>query len=284
MKTILLLLACMSPLVAAALPEGTKITPDATPETPGVLSWTVTSPYQEGPNKLEVLLPQPLKPGRKYPVVYCLPVNATTKGDWGHPLTEAIKLDLPNRHQAIFVTPAYAVLPWFGDNPQRPEMRQNQYLIDVVIPFIESQYPADATPRGRYLVGFSKSGHGALGLFLRQPDFFSKVAVFENWWGVPNDEQWTQWGFATCYGTRENFDAYDPQLLIDKRKEQLAAGPTRIAVLLGGPGARLGVEGLLGKLRDRRIPHTEIRNAAMAHTWTSGWLPLAVAAIDPGGQ
>ena len=60
---------------------------------------------------------------------------------------------------------------------------------------------------------------------------------------------------------------------------------TRITVLNGGPGIRLGVEALLGQLRDRQVPHTLIANSAWGHTWTSGWLPLAVAAlVDGQGQ
>lgn len=264
---------------AADLPAGTKIVRDAVPETPDVQSWTVTSVYQEGENKLEVLLPDHMDPQRRYPVLYCLPVNAGTKGNWGHPLTEARKYDLQNKYQMIFVCPAYHILPWFGDNPARPEVRQNQYVLDVVIPFIEQTYPALAEPRGRYLTGFSKSALGAMSLFLRNPERFAKVAIFENFFGKPSAEQWEKWGFIDCYGTRANFDAYDTPVLLDKRAKELAAGKTRITVLCGGPTLRLGVDSLLMLLRDRKIPHVDIRDTTMSHDWTSGWLPLAVASF-----
>jgi hypothetical protein len=274
-----LLCVALSPEVRAD--EAPRFVRDATPETPGVQSWSVTCSYQEGTNKLEILLPEPLDPQRRYPVVYCLPVNAGTKGNWGHPLTEALAHQLPNRYQAIFVCPSYHRLPWYGDNPARAELRQNRYLLEVVLPFIEKTYPAVARPEGRYLVGFSKSGLGALSLFLRNPEKFHKVAVFENWFGQPTEEQWNNWGFAECYGTRANFNDYDPQHLIDLRKDLLAVGPTRLCVLGGGPGLRLGVDSLMSLLTDRKIPHTEIWNRTMGHTWTSGWLPLAVAALEP---
>ncbi len=278
----LLLLACTLPLLAVdALPPGTTVTDDAVPDTPGVISYTVTSAYQEGANKVEVLLPSRLDPAKRYPVVYCLPVNAGTKGDWGHPLTVAQEQGLADRHQTILVCPAYHRLPWYGDNPERLDMRQDQYLLDVVMPLIEQRHPAIAAREGRFLVGFSKSGLGALGLFLKNRDRFAAVAVFETWHGVPDDKQWNTWGFAECYGTRANFDRYDPMHLIPEQAKELAAEPCRIAVLNGGPGIRVGVEFLLDQLRDRKIPHTEIRNPFWGHTWTSGWLPFALTALNP---
>jgi hypothetical protein len=259
--------------------EAFDVTRDADAGVPGTESWSITSPFQEGTNKVEVLAPARLEPGRKYPAVYCLPVNEGTRGNWGHPLEEAKKHDLANRHQAFFVTPSFHLLPWYGDNPERPEVRQMSHLTRAVLPFVESRYPAD--PKARYAIGFSKSALGALGLFLNDLDGFRKVAVFENWWGVPNYEQWEKWGFAPCYGTRASFDAWNPQHLFDREKGRLSGGPPRVAVLLGGPGARIGVETLLCQLRDRKIPHVEIRDLSMGHTWTSGWLPLAAAALAP---
>jgi len=42
----------------------------------GIRSYTVTSAYQKGPNKLEVLLPDDYSPTNHYRVLYLLPVNA----------------------------------------------------------------------------------------------------------------------------------------------------------------------------------------------------------------
>lgn len=256
-----------------------KAVRDAQPSTPGTESWTVQSPYQKSPNKIEVLLPKTMALGKRYPVVYCLPVNAGTTGDWGHPLTEVQKDHLADRYQAIFVTPAYERLPWFGDNPARRDCQQNNYFLQVVLPLIEKNYPVLAEPAGRHLIGFSKSALGALSLFLRNPELFASIAVFENWWGVPNEEQWRKWGFAECYGTRANFDLYDPQNLIKEKAALLANGDTRITVLCGGPDARLGVEGLWSLLLAKKVPHRKIQDLSWGHTWTSGWLPHAVTGL-----
>ncbi len=81
-----------------AIPVGadTRIVKDMTPVNPGIISYTVTSDYQQGPNKLEVLIPDKLEPGRKYPVLYTLPVNVGTSGNWGSAIVELQKLDVSN--------------------------------------------------------------------------------------------------------------------------------------------------------------------------------------------
>lgn len=264
---------------AQALPPGAQVTIDEHPDTPGVQSWTVTSTYQHGSNKVEYLLPDPLAPGKRYPVVYCLPVNPGTKGNWGHPLEVARAANLANRYGVILVCPAYDALPWFGANPNNPEFRQSPYFTDIVIPLVEARLPALAEPRGRFIIGFSKSAHGGLGIFLRDTARFAKIAVFENYWGRPTAEQWAKWGFADCYGTRESYAQWDPQQLIDDHRKELAGGPTRIIVLTGGPKARLGVEALIGQLRDREIPIQTVADDHWNHDWTCGWLPVAVQSL-----
>jgi hypothetical protein len=261
------------------LPLGTTVTIDSQPETPGVQSWSVSSAYQNGTNKIEYILPTNAEKGKLYPVVYILPVNAGTKGDWGHPLEVALKHDLATKFQAIIVCPAYNALPWFGDNPNDSKFRQSSYFTDVVIPLVESRLPALAEPRGRFLVGFSKSAHGVLGIFLRNTSQFAKIALFENYWGRPSTEQWENWGFASCYGTRQNYDAWDPQLLIDLHKNELIGGSTRIIVLSGGPKIRLGVQALVDQLRLRQIPIQYNVDDNWIHNWTCGWLPVAISSL-----
>lgn len=277
-----LLIACgaasaAAPTTALSPPPG--VTFEKTAGEPGLVTYTVTSPYQRGPNAVEVLLPDAFDPSgaTRYRVVYVLPVNTGTGGRWGHALLEIKRLNLHNRYAAIFVMPAYDTEPWFGDHPIDPTVRQQAYLTDAVIPLIDRTYPtADAA--GRFLIGFSKSGWGGLSLFLRNPTLFEQVAVFDPFGGPMTDEMFTKWGIAASYGTRENLDRFDPHVLIERRGKEL--GPKRRIVLMaGGPGSRIGVDVLHAKLRDAKVPYTYVLGSDMAHDWTSGWLPLAVAGI-----
>src|SRR4051794_34916871 len=69
--------------------------------------------YQE--NELRVLVPDHLAPGKKYPVLYVLPVYPGAK-----PAATAIEQarvdDLHNRFQVICVSPAFDRMPWYADH------------------------------------------------------------------------------------------------------------------------------------------------------------------------
>jgi enterochelin esterase-like enzyme len=255
------------------------ITRDTQSVNPGTRSYTVISAYQKRPNELEVLLPDDYSPDKKYRVVYMLPVNTGTTGQWGSSIVEARKANLQNAYDMIFVAPAYDTQPWFGDNPVHPETQQDTYMLDVVVPFIDKEFSTVAEARGRMLIGFSKSGLGAWQLFLMHLDVFEQVAIFDSYQGQPSQEQWKTWGFVDTYGTRENFDTYDPLKLLDQDKEVLQKEPRRITLLGGGPGPRVGVDLYRTKLEDYKIPHIYVHGTYMQHNWYSGWLPLAVAGM-----
>ncbi len=272
-------IACTS--VVFALPDGVSISKDDKSNIEGTATYTVTAPQQASANKVEVLLPDNLDPTKKYSYVICLPVNTGTAAKFGHALKEAKKHDLANRYQVIFIVPAYDVEPWFGDHPTAPAPKQQAYVTDALIPAIESVLPVRTDAGGRFLVGFSKSGLGALGLMLRHPDQFARVAAFDSFMGQPTDEQFSKWGFAASYGTRENFDKFDPMLLADKAKDQFKGDDRRFVILAGGPGSRIGVDMFEQKLKDANIAHTYIFQSNAGHHWETGWLPLAIAGLNP---
>jgi len=251
---------------------------DATPANPGIPSWTVTSDYQNGPNKLEILAPDPIDPARKYPVVVMLPVNTGTWGNWGSSIVEVKKLNLHNAFQAICVAPAFDTEPWGGDHPTNPKVRQQAYILDVVLPFVEKEFPID--PNQRHLIGFSKSGLGALSLFLRNPDRFAKVAVFDPFGRVDSQQIFNTWGITASYGNRENFDKFDPFLLIPAKKDQLKKD-RRITLIAGGPGTRRGVDNLRDLLADNGCSFTYSLISDAGHDWRTGWLPAAFTALLP---
>lgn len=278
--TLIAILACFAP--AIALPDGVTISKDDASTIPGTITYTVTAPQQKSPNKVEVLTPDDMDATRQYAYVICLPVNTGTAPKFGHPLAEAKKHDLANRFGLIIVAPAYDVEPWFGDHPTAPAPRQQAYVTEALIPAIESVLPVRTDAGGRFLVGFSKSGLGALGLFIRHPDQFARVAVFDSFTGQPTEEQFRLWGFAASYGDRETYDKLEPIALIERNKDKLRTkDDRRFVVMAGGPGNRTGVDNLVAKLRETNIPYTYILQSTAGHHWETGWLPLAVAALNP---
>src|SRR5262245_35211441 len=184
--------------------EGVKVS-EAKKDEGGFLVHEVRSPYQAGTTQIRVLVPDRLEKEKRYPVVFVLPVEAGSESRFGDGLKEVHKRDLHNKHKAIFVAPTFSHLPWYADHPTKAEVRQESYLLKVVVPFVEKSYPVRAEAGGRLLLGFSKSGWGAYSLLLRHPDIFGKAAA----WDAPLlMDQPGPYDSGDIFGTQENFEGY----------------------------------------------------------------------------
>ena len=124
----------------------------------GILVHEDRSPYQAGKTHIRVLLPDKREDGKRFPVIYVLPVEPGSESRFGDGLLEVKKQDLHNKHAAIFVMPTFSHLPWYADHATKEDIRQESYLLKVVVPYIDAHYPVIAETRGRLLLGFSKSG------------------------------------------------------------------------------------------------------------------------------
>lgn len=237
----------------------------------GFVVHEVQSPYQAGTTLIRVLLPQRIEPGRKYPVVYVLPVEAGTESRYGDGLKEIKKLDLHNKLGVIFVAPTFSHLPWYADHPDRPTVRQETYFLQVVVPFIEANYPVEASVRGRLLLGFSKSGWGAWSLLLRHPGMFHKAVA----WDAPlMMDRPGKYGSGDIFGSSENFEGYRITKLLEKRAGALKK-ENRLVLL--GYGSFRGEHQQAHALMDRLGIIHEYRDGPFRrHDWHSGWVAEAV--------
>ena len=237
----------------------------------GILVHTVESEYQAGKTEIRVLLPDRLEEGRRYPVVYVLPVEAGTEHRYGDGLLEARRQDLHNRFRAIFVAPTFSHLPWYADHPWDPEIRQEAHFLNVVVPFVEGRYPTRSARDGRLLLGFSKSGWGAWSLLLRHPEVFGKAAA----WDAPlMMDRPGRYGSGDIFGTQENFEAYRITRLLERRAAELR-GRKRL-ILLGYGNFRGEHETAHDVLVDLGIPHVYEDGPQREHRWESSWVPEAV--------
>ncbi len=242
----------------------------------GFLVHAVRSPYQAGPTKIRVLLPDKLEPGKRYPVIYVLPVEAGDEHRYGDGLLEAKRHDLHNKYQAIFVAPTFAQLPWYADHPSDPGIRQETYFLQVVVPFIEKTYPVLPGRAGRLLLGFSKSGWGAFSLLLRHPTLFGKAAA----WDAPAMlSRPDRYGSGPIFGTQENFEKYHIARLLETRAAELQ--DEKRLLLLGHGNFRdehVRAHALMERLH---IAHEYRDGPARRHDWHSGWVAEAVAMLLP---
>ncbi|GMW02133.1 MAG: hypothetical protein AMXMBFR84_32690 [Candidatus Hydrogenedentota bacterium] len=266
---------CLSFILAA---QGIDVS-DPVKGPDGILRYTVMSPYQAAPTVLEVLLPDEPKPEDRFPALYILPVNDGIDGPWGNGVQEARRHNVHNKHRVICVSPEYDFTPWYGDHPTDPALRQEGYLLQVVIPAVEARHPVVAGKDGRLLIGFSKSGFGALTVLLRHLDVIGKAAV----WDAPLTSPRILPGeehMLRVFVTDENYTAYYIPGLIDEHAKVLRANPDRI-VLGNNGGMSKDVRAVHEQLDSLSITHAYLEDDRREHDWRSGWFPIVAARLFP---
>ncbi|QDU21003.1 alpha/beta hydrolase-fold protein [Urbifossiella limnaea] len=261
----------LSVLVAPSVRADENVTiSEAKKDDGGVLVHEVRSLYQAKTTQLRVLLPGEVEKGKTYPVVYLLPVEAGTESRYGDGLKEIQKLDLHNKLSAVFVAPTFSHLPWYADHPTKPEVRQESYLLKVVVPFVDKTYPVRTKADGRLLLGFSKSGWGAWSLLLRNPDVFGRAAA----WDAPlMMDRPGKYGSGDIFGTPDNFEGYRVSKLLETNADKLQN--EKRLVLLGYGNFRaehVQAHALMNKLK---IAHEYRDGPDRKHDWHSGWVKEA---------
>jgi S-formylglutathione hydrolase FrmB len=229
----------------------------------------VRSPYQAGTTQIRVLLPDKVEEGKRYPVVFVLPVEAAAETRYGDGLREVRKTGLHNKLRAVFVAPTFSHLPWYADHPTRADIRQETYFLKVVVPFVEKTYPVQAAS-GRFLLGFSKSGWGAFSLLLRHPDLFARAAA----WDAPLlMDRPGPYGSGAIFGNPENFELYRVTTLLKERANLLQK--EKRLILLGYGGFRAQHEKAHALMTELKIAHEYRDGPARKHDWHSGWVAEA---------
>ena len=238
----------------------------------GFSTFTLNSPYQGRPTEIEVLTPDVMEVGQRYPVLYLLPVNDGIMNIWGSGTVEARRNDIANKYHVICVSPEYDYTPWYGDNPTDPKLAQESYLLKAVIPMLEERFPVIPGKEGRILLGFSKSGFGALTIALRHLDFIGKAAAWDAPVTMkeyfPGEEE-----MVRVFETQENFAPYCIPALVEKHVEALRNGPPRL-VLVSNANPKDSSTKLHALLESKGIPHRYAVDIHRKHAWTSGWLPV----------
>jgi hypothetical protein len=239
----------------------------------GIRDIRLDSPYQAGDNLLRVLQPRvPTRSDSPARILFVLPVEAGRGTTWGDGLHEVHRLDLHNRHGLIAVAPTFSQLPWYADHPTDPAIRQESYAVRTVVPAVDQLFPEHGIRR--LLLGFSKSGWGALSLLARHPDLFQAAAV----WDAPlmKDEP-NQYGMAPIFGTQENFDRYYLPRRI--REAAVPLRERRRVALLGYDGFRDDMQRAHTLLEELQIPHFYADGPGRRHHWESGWVEEAIEAL-----
>ena len=239
------------------------------------------SPYQEKQTSLRVLLPTGRQEGKRLRVLFVLPAHEDGLFKHGDGLVEVQKTDVHNRHQLICVAPAFSSKPWYADHDQNPAKQDESHLLKTVIPFLEEHYPVRKDSKGRLLIGFSKSGWGAMTLLLRHPDKFYKAVGWDPGIRIdvgPFDKNFgQQQRIRAQFGSEENFERFRISSLLKTRGRELGKDVRLFYFSRDGHPRALGGARIHELMVQQGIPHRYVMDASRDHRWDSGWMPEALA-------
>ena len=250
------------------------------------------SPFQAAETTLRVLVPdEALIPDEtaqdeRYRVLFVLPVHEDGLFKHGDGLEQVRKANVHNQHRLICVAPSFTSKPWYADHDQNPKKRDESHLLKTVIPFVEQHYPVRKDRDGRLLVGFSKSGWGALTLLLRHPEMFHRAAAWDP--GVRVDTG----PFANAserrqrvrsdFGSDQNFEQYRITKLLKANGKQLGKEARLFYFNCDGNQRTQGGAKIHQLLVDESVPHRYVMEPRRDHRWDSGWLPEAIKFLVDG--
>jgi S-formylglutathione hydrolase FrmB len=226
--------------------------------------YTFSTPDLPGTTVARVMLPTSYvaNPAQRYPVLYLLPGccdPGMRQSRWSDPnLGDAERLTAGK--DVIVVMPEGDLGSWYTDWANAGTQGQylwESYLVDQLVPLVDSSFRTTAGRSGRAIAGLSMGGYGALAIASRHPDLFTAVASFS---GFPNTndnpQQFTD--VSTASGGQPN------SLWGDRATDQVTwrgHDPTDLAGNLGGVLVYLAAgNGTPGPLPDPNTDPTDIAN------------------------
>ena len=244
----------------------------------GVKWYQVISPDNgPEPQVLRVLAPTNPASGVSHNFLYVLPVQPGLGNTFKDGLETLRKLNAQNRYNLTIIEPSFAIDPWYANNPKEANVQYETFMTRELVPWAEKNLAVTGHEQN-WLIGFSKSGLGAQDLILKHPDTFALVAS----WDFPADmSSYDEYGAdpAASYGTNANFQAnyrLTPGFLNAHRGPFLSEN----RIWIGGDREfPTDMSNYARLLTQEGIRHTAEAPQPMAHSWGSGWVPIAIAAL-----
>jgi enterochelin esterase-like enzyme len=228
-----------------------------------------------------VYLPPGFDPAQSYPVVYLLHgMRGDPSGYWDSMHLATVADGLISGGRAV---PFIAVMPVAGPtvHPDSGEWAGvwEDYVVQDVVPWVDSHLPTIATPQGRALEGLCAGGYGAMDIGLRHPGVFGTLGSFEGYFApVFRDGPFV-------HASSADLAAHDPELLVQREAATQRQAGVRFYVSVGGNHAqvlgRWTIE-FANELSSLRLPH-ELWVASAAqrrHFWAATFPSALVYAAD----
>ena len=231
----------------------------------------------DGPQTLRVLQPTHPAAGVAHNFLYVLPVEAGLGTTYGDGLETLAALDAEDQYNLTIIEPTFAIDPWYANNPNDANLQYETFMTNDLVPWVDANLSTTGTEQN-WLIGFSKSGYGAQDLLLKHPGVFQLAAS----WDFPADmSSYGGYGSdpAANYGTNANFEAnYElTAAFVDAYKAPFL---TNNRIWIGGYNLyQTDIADYDALLTSEGIAHTDGPSQLMAHSWDSGWMQEALAAL-----
>ena len=243
----------------------------------GVKSYDVISANDGyGPHTLRVLAPTNPAAGVAHNFLIVLPVEAGLGTTYGDGLATLQSFDAQDKYNLTIIEPSFAIDPWYANNATDADFEYEAFMTQELVPWIK-QHLATSGHEQTWLIGFSKSGIGGQDLILKHPDLFT-VGGFM---GLPG-------GYVVIRPVQRVAATYGRMLT--SRPTTVSRHPlwmptrghSRVMTASGSVDTRsfqTDISDYDGLLTSEGIAHSTETPQIMAHTWDSGWVPIALAAL-----
>jgi serralysin len=231
------------------------------------------------PFAVRVLVPTDPSANYAHSFLYALPVeNGLTGQSLGDGLDELESLNVENQYNTTIIEPIFPMYSWYADNPNDATIDYETFVADILPQWVDSHFSTTGDEQN-LLIGFSKSGYGAVDLLLKHPTVFAAAAAFD----FPADmTTYNALGSSTAdeYGTQANFqNNYElDQSFVDTYKAPFTT-QDRLWIA-GGPLYSKDVADFNNLLTSQGVLDTfTTTQTGDTHSWTGGWVPSAVAGL-----
>jgi S-formylglutathione hydrolase FrmB len=155
----------------------------------------------------------PTTPGR-HSVLYLL---HGAYGDYTNWVSNTRIAAIAENFDLIIVMPDGAPFSWYTDSPVQPASQYESYIVNELVPFVDSAFATFAEKKGRGICGLSMGGYGAIKFGLKYPSLFASASSMSGILTIMNHA--SQWKMIEVFGdTIKSIETWKkndlPQLLL----------------------------------------------------------------------
>ena len=231
------------------------------------------------PFAVRVLVPENPSSDYAHSFLYALPVESGLTGQsLGDGLDELESLDVEDQYNTTIIEPIFPMYSWYADNPTDATIDYETFVSSILPQWVDSHFSTTGDEQN-LLIGFSKSGYGAVDLLLKHPTVFSAAAAYDFPADMPTYDGLGS-SSADDYGTQANFqNNYElDQSFVDTYKAPFTT-QDRLWIS-GGPLYAGQVADFNNLLTSQGVLDTySTTETTDAHSWTGGWVSSAVTGL-----